>query len=125
MAGRGPVVVLPPPGSFHGANNTGEFDINRDFGFGNYSTFAGKIDYRFRRKHHLIFSVAPITNSKDLTLSRTIEFQGQTFDVGAQVSTLDRAFVQIEACSWAPSAKGLVGSLNLKPGFDSRSYQLT
>ena len=47
-----------PTGSFHGANNTGDFDINRDFGFGNYSTFAGKIDFRFGRKHHLVFNVA-------------------------------------------------------------------
>jgi hypothetical protein len=81
-----------PTGSFHGANNTGEFDINRDFGFGNYITFAANIDYRFRRKHHLVFTVAPVTSSKDLTLNRTIEFQGKTFDLGAQVSTQVRSF---------------------------------
>jgi hypothetical protein len=75
-----------PTGSFHGANDTQEFDINKDFDFGNYSTISGKIDYRFGRKHHFIFNIAPVNSSKDVTLSRTIEFQGKTFDLGAAVS---------------------------------------
>ena len=81
-----------PTGSFHGASNAGDFNINKDFGFGNYLTFAANIDYRFRRKHHLVFTVAPVTSSKDLTLNRTIEFQSKTFDLGAQVSTRVRSF---------------------------------
>jgi hypothetical protein len=75
-----------PSGYFGARSNNSYFDINRDFGFGSYSTFSGKIDWRFGRKHHLLFTVAPVNNSRTVTLNRTVEFQGQTFDLGAQVS---------------------------------------
>lgn len=74
-----------PSGYFHGRNSEGYFDINRDFGFGSYSTFSGQVDWRFKRKHHLLFGASPIQSSKKATLSRTIDFQGQTFDLGASV----------------------------------------
>ena len=75
-----------PSGSFHSSGNQGSFDLQRDFGFSNYSTFSGKIDYRFARKHHLTFGVSPLYNSKSTTLARTVEFQGQTYAVGAKAS---------------------------------------
>jgi len=74
-----------PTGSFNGKGGSGTFDLSRDFGFGNYSTFTGTADWRFKRKHHLLFSISPVTNSRRATLSRTIEFQGQTYDVGTSV----------------------------------------
>jgi hypothetical protein len=75
-----------PTGSLTGKNNSGTFDVNRDFGFGNYSTFSGTIDWRFKRKHHLVFGVSPITSSRTVTISRSIEFQGDTFEVGTMTS---------------------------------------
>ena len=75
------------PSGFFGANGSNNyFDIDRDFRFANYSTFSGKIDWRFRRKHHFLFTIAPVTSSSTATLNRTIEFQGETFEIGSQVT---------------------------------------
>jgi hypothetical protein len=78
--------ISSPTGYFNGSNNNGYFDLQRDFGFGNYVTFSGKFDWRFKRKHHLLFSTAPVVSSRTSTLNRTVEWQGDTFDVGAQTN---------------------------------------
>lgn len=82
-----------PTGSFHGQGTTsvsGSFDLSKDFGFGSYSTFSGRVDWRFKRKHHLIVGIFPISNSRTTTLDRTFTFQGQTFDAGAKTAaTID------------------------------------
>jgi len=85
-----------PTGNFYGKDDEGSFNVNRDFGFGNYSTFSGLVDWRFKRKHHLLFGVSPITSQKTVTLGRTIEFNGQTYDVGAVVDA------NIKTLSFAP-----------------------
>ena len=77
-----------PSGFFDGKANSGSFDLRRDFGFGDYSTFTGNIDWRFKRKHHFIFGTSPVKSSRTVTLSRTISFQGETYNVGTQ-STAD------------------------------------
>ncbi len=75
------------PSGYFGVNNTNNyFDINRDFGFGSYSTFSGKLDWHFAHKHHLLLNATPNYNSKTDTLTRTIMFGGQTFVVGTSVS---------------------------------------
>ena len=33
-----------PTGYFNGKDNEGYFDLQRDFGFGDYATFSGKLD---------------------------------------------------------------------------------
>jgi len=78
--------ISSPSGYFNGSNNTGYFDLQRDFGFGNYATFSGKLDWRFKRKHHLLFAATPVFSSRTTTLTRTITWQGQTYDLGAQVN---------------------------------------
>lgn len=76
-----------PSGYFGASRNGGSyFDINRDFGFDDYSTFTGKMDWHFGRKHHLLLDITPNYSSKTVTASRTITFAGATFDVGSQVS---------------------------------------
>ncbi len=81
------------PSGYFGANGTNNyFDINRDFGFGSYSTFTGKLDWHFAHKHHLLLNGSPNYVSKTDTLSRTIMFEGQTFDVGASVSASINSF---------------------------------
>jgi hypothetical protein len=79
------VWISSPSGYFNGKGDNGYFDLNRDFGFGSYATFSGKVDWRFKRKHHLLFSATPVTSSRTTTLSRTIDWQGQTYDLGARV----------------------------------------
>jgi hypothetical protein len=85
-----------PTGSFTGKANSGTFDLSRDFGFASYSTFTGTTDWRFKRKHHFLFSISPVTNSRRATLNRTIEFQGITYGVGASVAA------DIKALAFAP-----------------------
>ena len=79
------VWISAPTGYFNGRDGNGYFDLQRDFGFGNYATFNGRLDWRFKRKHHFLFSTAPVSSSRTSTLNRTIEWQGQTFDIGARV----------------------------------------
>ncbi|MGC1449889.1 MAG: hypothetical protein WA830_07625 [Candidatus Sulfotelmatobacter sp.] len=75
------------PSGYFGDNKTNNyFDINKDFGFGSYSTFTGKLDWHFAHKHHFLLAGTPNSTSKTSTLSRTIMFAGQTFDVGAAVT---------------------------------------
>jgi len=88
-----------PTGSFQaqGTNSVaGSFDLNRDFGFRSYSTFSGKVDWRFKRKHHLLVGIFPLSSSRTATLSRTFTFQGQTFDAGLQTS------MNLDTSAYAP-----------------------
>jgi hypothetical protein len=78
--------VSQPSGYFNGKGGDGYFDLQKDFGFGNYATFSGRIDWRFKRKHHLVFAVTPVISSRTSTLMRTVIWQGQTYDIGAQVN---------------------------------------
>lgn len=85
--------VSLPSGYFNGQSGEGYFDLQRDFGFGNYATFSGRLDWRFKRKHHLLFTVTPVVSSHTTTLNRTITWQDQTFDIGAQTSASIRSLI--------------------------------
>jgi hypothetical protein len=71
-----------PSGNFQssGQRGSGLVDIDRDLGFSDFDTFAGKIDWRFARKHHLYFVVIPFNRSKQRMLTRPFTFQGETFE---------------------------------------------
>ena len=75
-----------PSGSFTSRGNTGFLDLQKDLDFNSYSTFYGKVDWKFTRKNHLYFSALPVDQSKTVTLNRTIVFQGQTFPVNSVAS---------------------------------------
>ncbi len=75
-----------PTGSFTGANHNGTFNLHKDVGFNTYSTFSGKVDWKFTRKNHLYFEVTPFNQTKQFIANRTIVFRGQTYDVGTAVS---------------------------------------
>ena len=64
-----------PSGQFGVRNGNNYFDINRDFGFGDYSTFTGKVDWRFGHKHHFLLNVTPNNDSRTAILSREIVFE--------------------------------------------------
>jgi hypothetical protein len=91
-----------PSGFFKssGSEGGGEVDLHRDLGFGSYSTFTGNLDWRFARKHHLLFGVSPVNSSRRTTLSRTIDFQGDTFDVGVAVDTEIRSLMFSPGYQW-------------------------
>lgn len=71
-----------PSGSFQDAATGGRIDLQKDFGFSSYSTFAGKLDWKFTRKNHFYVTGASFDQSRQSVLQRTIVFQGQTFNVG-------------------------------------------
>lgn len=87
------VWVSNPSGYFNGQHDNGYFDLERDFGFGNYATFSGRLDWRFKRKHHLVFATTPVVSSRTTTLNRTIDWQGQTYDVGASVDASIKSLI--------------------------------
>jgi hypothetical protein len=71
-----------PSGSFTSKGNTGFFDLQADIGFNSYSTFTGKVDWKFTRKNHLYLIGTDFDQSKTVVFNRTVVFQGQTFAVG-------------------------------------------
>jgi hypothetical protein len=75
-----------PTGFINVAGNGGSFDLQKDFGFGYYSTFSGAIDWRFKRRQHLLFGITPVNSTKTATLNRTITFRGNTYEVGTQAT---------------------------------------
>ncbi|MGA8740770.1 MAG: hypothetical protein WB561_06250 [Terracidiphilus sp.] len=83
---------IHPQGDFGARSSNNYINFNEDFHFGDYSTFTGKIDWRFHRKHHFLLTASPVRFSKTVTANRTIDFQGQTFDVGTQLQLKMKAF---------------------------------
>jgi hypothetical protein len=75
-----------PTGFFRSANNTGYIDLTTDLNFGDYSTFTGYADWRFKPKHHLLLRVNPVVSEQTSTLTRQIEFQGVTYNIGTQIT---------------------------------------
>ena len=82
------------------AEDATAIDLHRDLGFGSYSTFSGAVDWRFKRKHHLLFAASPVESTKSVTLNRTIMFQGETYDIGTRVSADLRSFSFAPGYQW-------------------------
>jgi hypothetical protein len=76
-----------PTGSIHGSDDTDSVDLQKDLGFNSYSTFSGKVDWKFTRKNHLYVSIIPLYTSRQTVLDRTFTFQGQTFNAGVTTSS--------------------------------------
>jgi hypothetical protein len=76
-----------PTGTIKSHADSVPVDFSKDLGFSNYSTFSGGIDWKFTHKNHIYLVLTPLFTSKQFTLSRTITFQGQTFNVGAHVNS--------------------------------------
>jgi hypothetical protein len=78
-------VYSSPSGTFRGINDATGVDLQRDLRFNSYSTFVGKLDWKFTHKNHFYVMGIPFNSSRDVVLNRTIVFQGQTFVVGLSV----------------------------------------
>ena len=50
-------------------------DFTQDLGFSSYSTFSGKIDWKFTHKNHFYVNITPFYSSKTTTLTRDITFK--------------------------------------------------
>jgi hypothetical protein len=69
-------------GNVEGSSDSRSVDLQKDLGFSTYSTFAGKVNWKFTRKNHFYVALNPFYNSRQKILTRTFVFQGQTFDAG-------------------------------------------
>jgi hypothetical protein len=85
---------LQPSGRFTTRGNAGFLDLQGDLDFNSYSTFYGKVDWKFTRKNHLYFIGTQFDQTKTVTLNRTIVFQGQTFAVNS-VATGELGYVVV------------------------------
>lgn len=70
-----------PSGSIQGTatGDSSSIDLQKDLGFNTYSTFAGKVDWKFTRKNHFYVAVSPFYTSRQITLNRDLQFQGKSF----------------------------------------------
>lgn len=83
-------VYSTPTGTLQGASDNFGIDLQRDLGFNSYSTFWGKLDWKFTHKNHLYFEGIPFQSTRSTLLNRNIVFQGNTFDSGLTIhSSLD------------------------------------
>ena len=71
-----------PTGTLQDATSGNILNLQKDFAFGSYSTFAGRLDWKFTRKNHFYLVGSAFDQSRQTVLQRTIVFQGQTFNVG-------------------------------------------
>ena len=83
--------IARPSGSIRGDN--GPIDIQKDIHFGDYNTFYGQLEWKPRRKHHIVCLIAPNQSSSDHVLSREIVFHGQTFFVNEKVHAETQSFL--------------------------------
>jgi len=83
--------IAKPSGSLQG--NTGPIDFQKDFNFGDYSTFYGLLEWKPGRRHHIYCYIAPNQSSVDHVLTRQIEFQGTTFFVNEKLHTQLKSFI--------------------------------
>jgi hypothetical protein len=72
-------VYTNPSGSFKGSADSGTIDLQRELHFNTYSTFAGKLDWKFTHKNHIYVSGTRFSSTQETVLTRTITFQGKTF----------------------------------------------
>ena len=76
-----------PTGTIHAQSDEVPVDLTKDLNFGSYSTFAGKIDWKFTHKNHFYVNISPLYTTKSTTLARDITFQGIPFYAGADVTS--------------------------------------
>jgi hypothetical protein len=73
-----------PSGTIHGTGvNDIQVNFNKDLGFDTYPTFAGKVDWKLSHKNHLYVAISPFWTSRQATLTRTITFEGKTYEAGS------------------------------------------
>ena len=89
---EGDWVYATPSGSLEGSATTdiGSIDLEKDLHFQAYSTFYGKLDWKFTHKNHLYVFGSHLSSSQETVLTRTFTFNGQTFVAGLTTqSSLD------------------------------------
>jgi hypothetical protein len=75
-----------PKGNFTSSAGRGFLDIHKDIPFQSYSSFSGKLDWKFTHKNHLYFAASDFDRTLTVSIARPITFQGQTFNVNSLTS---------------------------------------
>jgi hypothetical protein len=89
---EGDWVYATPTGALQGSASTdlGPIDLVKDLHFETYSTFFGKLDWKFTHKNHIYVFGSRLSSAKETVLTRTITFDGKTFVAGLTTqSSLD------------------------------------
>lgn len=81
-----------PTGTIRAQGDTYPVDLVKDLNFSSYSTFAGKVDWKFTHKNHFYVVIVPLWTSRTTTLSRDIVWAGNPIHVGAVVESELHAF---------------------------------
>lgn len=81
-----------PSGTIRAQGDTYPVDLTRDLNFNSYSTFAGKVDWKFTHKNHFYLVVVPFWTSHTTTLGRDIIWAGNPIHAGAVVQSQLHAF---------------------------------
>jgi hypothetical protein len=81
-----------PTGYIRAESDTVPVDLSKDLNFGSYSTFAGKVDWKFTHKNHFYVVILPLWSSRTTTLSHDIVWDGNPIHAGAAVKSYLHAF---------------------------------
>jgi len=81
-----------PSGTIRAQGDTYPVDLVKDLNFSSYSTFAGKVDWKFTHKNHFYVVVVPLWTSRTTTLSRDIVWAGNPIHAGALIQSELHAF---------------------------------
>jgi hypothetical protein len=68
-----------PMGHIRAQGDSVPVDFHTDLNFGSYSTFAGKVDWKFTHKNHFYVVIIPLWTFKTATLSRDIVWNENPF----------------------------------------------
>jgi hypothetical protein len=81
-----------PSGTVRAQGDTNPVNLVKDLNFSSYSTFAGKVDWKFTHKNHFYVVIVPLWTSRTTTLSRDIVWAGNPISAGAVVQSSLHAF---------------------------------
>jgi len=84
-----------PSGYIHGtlSGDSAAVDFQKNLGFNSYSTFTGKVDWKFTRKNHFYVALTPFYSSSQTTITQDFQFQGQLFKTTMVVQSNLHAFL--------------------------------
>jgi len=84
-----------PSGYIHGtfSGDSATVDFQKNLGFSSYSTFTGKVDWKFTRKNHFYVALTPFYTSRQTTITQDFQFQGQLFKASMVVQSNLHAFL--------------------------------
>lgn len=71
-----------PSGSITASDKSDVINLHKDLGFNGYGTFTGKLDWKFTHKNHLYLVGSDLNQTRSHVLTRSITYQGQTYQVG-------------------------------------------